>query len=72
MGDAADDVYDAMERRAWSAEPNEDPPMCERCKVEEVDDFNVEAFEETGLVLCSGCADEAFEELADGPSQAAD
>ena len=61
MGDAADDYHDSLDRAAMNAEPNDDPPMCEHCKTEEVEELNVEAWEETGLMLCAGCVDEHFE-----------
>jgi hypothetical protein len=37
---------------------------CERCHDAEIDDVNVEAWEETGLLLCPDCADAVFEEIA--------
>ena len=38
--------------------------LCERCKIEQVEDLNVEAWEETGLILCEGCVDEHFEDAS--------
>lgn len=38
--------------------------MCERCD-DDVDEVNLEAFELTGEILCAGCAQEAFDELAE-------
>lgn len=42
------------------------PGICAHCG-ESMDgtDVNVEAFELTGLILCDGCADDAFDAAAD-------
>lgn len=37
---------------------------CERCE-EQMDAANVEAFEETGMLVCDMCADEVLAELGD-------
>ena len=37
---------------------------CERCG-EDIEEMNLESWETTGLLLCAGCAYEAFEEAAE-------
>ena len=38
--------------------------LCERCR-EQIDDLNVEVWEETGEILCEECGEAALEEKAE-------
>lgn len=45
---------------------------CERCG-DDIDELNVESWEETGSFLCAGCSEETFESMAqtdNSPAQA--